>query len=218
MRKDSQEFENYLANLMDWQRPPTLTFISEQLKKDEKLGINIGDTEGFFLAFLIQALNVRSILEIGTQYGYSTTWFLSVLPQEGHLISIERDIQHYEIAQKNLHDSRCQLICGDALEVLRSSLTHNMFDLIFIDANKKAYPAYLQYAMEHVNPGGLIVGDNTFLFGEVFDPGKREVPNSMAYAMHIFNQKIFSDKRFVSCMIPTSEGLTIAMKKRAHQN
>lgn len=212
MRTEINPIDNYVISLQG-PLPAIFTQIEDQLKADGLFGINIGITEGKFLSFLVKAFGVRSILEIGTQYGYSTQWFLKNLPQDGSLTTIEKDETHYEKAKANVQDSRCHLLCGDAQVILHEQLKDKTFDLIFIDANKKAYPEYLKYAREHVSAKGLIVGDNTFMKGSVFENAKSTgVDPKLTEAMRVFNREIFSDSRFTSCIVPTAEGMTIAYK------
>lgn len=215
MREKNTSVDDYLLHL-NGELAPQLKKVEQQLAEDDLLGINIGRTEGTILSFLVQAFNVRSILEIGTQYGYSTLWFLENLPENGRLVSIEKNEVHFNKASLNIQDKRCHLICGDAQKVLFEDLANDSFDLIFIDANKKAYPRYLHYAKDHVRSGGLIIGDNTFLMNSVFEsaPVLPKIDTKLVEAMREFNRNLFSDPRFVSCILPTSEGLTIGYKKK----
>lgn len=212
MRDKQRLIDEYIKELNG---PPGPAFveIERQLKQDGIYGINIGITEGTLLAFLVRAFKVKSILEVGTQYGYSTMWFLKNLPQDGKLVTLEKNQVHYEQARQNIKDPRCTLLCGDARILMAGTLEDQTFDLIFIDANKKAYPDYLSFAKDHVNPGGLIIGDNTFMKDSVF-PGAIEskVDTALTKAMRTFNQEIFNDKRFESCIVPTGEGLTIGYR------
>lgn len=214
MRDKHNVIDDYLLQLhgpleSQWTR------VEEALKKDDLLGINIGVTEGLILSFFVKALNVKSVLEIGTQYGYSTLWFLKHLPPEGQLISIEKNEVHHQKATEHVQDPRCTLLKGDAQVLLETELKDHQFDLIFIDANKKAYPKYLKYAKEHVAEGGLIVGDNTFLMNSVFESSDvTTIDPKLVNAMREFNRDLFADTRFVSCILPTSEGMSIGFKKR----
>jgi predicted O-methyltransferase YrrM len=211
MRDNTNSVDNYLVELTG-PLDAAMGRVEEQLRKDDLFGINIGVTEGVILSFLVKAFKVRSILEIGTQYGYSTLWLLKNLPSQGTLVSIEKDPKHFSQSQENIKDPRCTLIHGDAKAILLENLKSSKFDLIFIDANKKAYPEYLKYAKEHINEGGLIIGDNTFMLNSVFkETTGSKVDKSLTEAMRLFNREIFSDSRFTSCILPTTEGLTVAL-------
>jgi predicted O-methyltransferase YrrM len=212
MRSSTDSLSEYVKSL---QKPlsETLLKIEARLRQDDKWGINIGAVEGQILQFLIKTYQIKNILEIGTQYGYSTQWMLEALPSEGKLLSLEKDPEHHQVAKSFVVDPRAQFLLGDAAELLKS-LNDKEYDLIFIDANKKAYPEYLKWAETHVSTGGLIIGDNTFLFGQVFenepaDPQKK----GMWQAMRLFNERLFANPNFETCILPTAEGLTVARRK-----
>ncbi|MBY0384239.1 O-methyltransferase [bacterium] len=212
MRSSNDSIAQYVESL-NAPRSATLVKIAEQLKKDSKWGINIGAVEAAVLQFLIKSHGIKSILEIGTQYGYSTQWMLEALPTDGRLISLEKDPSHHQMAKTLVTDSRVTFLLGDAEETL-SSLDSQFFDLIFIDANKKSYPDYLTWAESHVRSGGLIIGDNTFLFGQVYEPEPQSAQEKGRWkAMRQFNERLFKNPNFTTCLIPTSEGLTVAIKK-----
>jgi predicted O-methyltransferase YrrM len=211
MRSPKDLIADYIQSLKG-DLSPELKKIGEQLVQDKKWGINIGSAEGHILQFLIRSFRVKTILEIGTQYGYSTQWMLEALPVEGSICTLEKDEAHHAMAKSLVRDSRVTFMAGDAVDILQS-LDGRKFDLIFIDANKKAYPVYLDWALKHVPSGGLIVGDNTFLFGQVYAEEPDPQKNDLRKAMHQFNQRLLSDPQFFSCLLPTSEGLTIAIKK-----
>lgn len=210
MRGTETDLDHYLKELVPSDSPTTLA-IAEQLHRDKKWGINIGVVEGQILQWLIRTFNVKSIVEIGTQYGFSTQKMLEALPADGKIVTIEKDPEHHAQAQKMSQDSRVQFLLGDALPILQSITGEH--DLIFIDANKNGYLNYLEWSMKHVKKGGLIIGDNTFLFGHVFkDTPPADIPEKMWRTMREFNHRLFSDKSFNSCILPTNEGLTIGYR------
>ena len=189
--------------------------IRQSLDADGKLGINVDSYEGGLLKFLVQLTKAQTVLEIGTLYGYSTLWFAEALPANGRVISLEKSEEHYEKAkallQKSELNSKIDLQCGDALELLKEVKFQP--DFIFIDADKGGYGAYLDWAMEHVAPGGLIVGDNTFLFGHVYgEPWMEKTTKKAKDSMNYFNETLASNSNFRSIMLPTVEGMTIAQK------
>lgn len=212
MRTEITQLDHYLESLHP-QLSPHLMHIASALKADGKWGINIGLMEGLILQWLIKSHKVKRILEIGTQYGYSTQWMLEALPADGKIITLEKDPEHHKKAQTLITDSRVQFMVGDAVAILSELESEAPFDFIFIDANKKAYPTYLKYAEKYLKPGGFLAGDNTLLFGHVVksEPDK-DTPKEMWSAMREFNQSIFSNKSFAPCLLPTPEGLTLALK------
>lgn len=182
--------------------------------------IHIGAEEGKFLQFLVQLHQPKKIIEIGTLTGYSALWMARALPKGGHLWSIEKSPTHHAaatqvIAQSDVAD-RITLLHGDAHTHLAILAAQAPFDMIFIDADKISYPHYLDWAEENLRPGGLIVGDNTLLLGAVMaseDALPQGVRPATAQAMRLFNARLANPERYHSTLIPTQEGLTIALKR-----
>ncbi len=137
--------------------------------------ISVSPNQGRFLQILAQIVGARAILEIGTLGGYSTIWLARGLRARGHLITLEVDQKHAEVAQLNISRAGLQDIVdvrlGNALETLPqlSAEGHGPFDLIFIDADKPNIPAYFEWALKLSRPGTLIVVDNVVRNGAVID-------------------------------------------------
>lgn len=193
--------------------------IKEQLRLDHKEGINVGPYEGKLLFFLSQMIGAKKIVEIGTLYGYSTSWFLRALPSDGFLYTLEKSeetaLTAKSLLKQRKNSEQMELLVGDARENLQSITDKGPFDLIFIDANKAAYGDYLDWAIKHIKKGGLIIGDNTYLFGHVYDDKEASVRSNekQIKVMKEFNQRLAESDEFTSVMLPTPEGMTLALKK-----
>jgi len=137
--------------------------------------INVSPVQGKLLQILAQAQGARSILEIGTLGAYSTIWLARALPPGGRLITLEADPKHAEVARANLARAGLQaaveLHLGNAVETLPRLAAEGRgpFDLIFIDADKAAYPAYFTWALKLSRRGSLIIADNIVRQGAVVD-------------------------------------------------
>jgi len=126
--------------------------------------------EGALLHLLARLTAARRILEIGTLAGYSTIWLGRALPPEGQLVTLESDRAHAEVARANVARAglaNVEVAIGAALDTL-PALT-GPFDLIFIDADKRSNPQYLEHALRLSRPGTLIVADNVIRNGAVLD-------------------------------------------------
>lgn len=192
-----------------------LRAIRERLVSAGRWGVNIGGNEGKILQLLMKLTNASRVVEIGTLFGYSGVWIARALPAGGRLFTIERDHECVRMAKKAFEEcevlDRVTLVEGDALEALRD--LEGPFDLVFIDANKQAYPQYLDWAALNVRRGGLIVADNTLLGGHVAEPEKPEQLSRAQYTnMRAFNETIAHDERFFGTILPTDEGLTVAIR------
>lgn len=180
------------------------------------VGIQVSPVEGKLLQMLVKMNGIRSIVEIGSLAGYSATWMARGLPEGGVLHAIEKDAGHFALLQQTVTAAGLPIKAhhGDALEVLKSLEAQAPFDMVFIDADKGGYVDYLNWAEKHMRKGGLIVGDNTLLFGHVHHAQKPEAASRKAWeAMREFNARLGDANRYDSILIPTAEGLTVAVKR-----
>lgn len=183
---------------------------------DEHLvGIQVSPVEGKLLQMLVRMNGIRSIVEIGSLAGYSACWMARGLPEGGALHAIEKDTTHFKLLSETVVKSGLPIQAhqGAAHEVLATLEAQAPFDMVFIDADKGGYADYLDWAERHVRKGGLIIGDNTLLFGNVYKNPKPEGTSEKAWqAMREFNTRLGDVTRYDSLLIPTQEGLTIARK------
>ncbi len=135
--------------------------------------IAVSAQQGKFLSLLAGATQARRILEIGTLGGFSTIWLARGAGPQGRVVTLEYEPRHAEVARANLQRAgladRVDVLVGAALETL-PSVTGGPFDLVFIDADKENYPAYLDWAVRLARPGALIVADNVVREGRVLAP------------------------------------------------
>lgn len=194
--------------------------------EQRNMAIQVGAEEGKLLHMLIRLHQSRYVVEIGTLGGYSAIWMARALPTNGHLHTIEQDREHAELARGFIRQSgvgdRITVWEGNALDVLgRVAETVPQVDAVFIDADKISYPKYLDWAESYLKPGGLLIADNTLLFGTVYldsppeegDENYPTVRQTTWQAMRDFNMRLADNTHFESVMLPTIEGLTIAVRK-----
>lgn len=180
--------------------------------------IHISPEEGRLLQLLIRLGGYKRIVEIGTHAGYSTLWMATALPHDGRIFTIERDKNRIRMARETFQHNpassdKITLLEGKALECLTTIEHEGPFDMVFIDADKLNYENYLSWAEQHVRPGGLIIGDNTFLSGAVYgEPTTERISPSALAAIHAFNQRMGDPTRFLGVMLPTKEGWTMGIK------
>ncbi len=180
--------------------------------------IQVRPEEAKLLQFLIRSCGIKKVVEIGTLAGYSAIWMARALPEDGHVFTIEHDPMHAELAAESFKNSdvadKITLLGGPGQEML-DGLTdaEAPVDMVFIDADKSLYLDFLDWAEENVRKGGLIVGDNTFLFDAVFSktPPERVRPETIR-TMREFNSRLADPKRYCSTMIPSKQGITVALK------
>ena len=183
--------------------------------------INISPAEGKLLYFLTKMQKPEVVIEVGTLSAYSTLWMAKALADSAKIYSFESDEKAFQTAKDNVSSSdfaeKIEIIFGDAHQNLADfyngeSNAMNKADMIFIDAEKKGYPKYLDWAENSLRKGGLIVADNTFLNGSVYGENEK-TDKKLVNAMQDFNQRLADESKFDSVIIPTSEGLSAAIKK-----
>ena len=134
--------------------------------------IDVAPNQGRLLNLLAQLMGARNILEIGTLGGYSTIWLARALPAGGKLITLEADPKHAAVAQSNVARAGLtevvEVRIGRALDTL-PTLAGQVFDLVFIDADKANNPAYLEWALRLTRLGSAIIVDNVVREGGILD-------------------------------------------------
>jgi predicted O-methyltransferase YrrM len=163
---------------------------------------DVTPAEGKLLHLLARACGARSILEIGTLAGYSTIWLARALPDGGRVVTIERDAHAAEVARRNLERAGVAASVdvqeGDAREVLAT--IDDTFDFVFIDADKRSNPVYLEHALRLSHPGTLIVADNVVRGGAVVDA---ESDDESVQGIRRFTDMLASEPRVSATAIQT---------------
>ena len=147
--------------------------LSAALRDSDAAGlpqIAVSFQQGKFLSLLAGAIQARRILEIGTLGGFSTIWLARGAGPQGRVVTLEYEPKHAEVARANLERAgvgdRVEIKVGAALDTL-PTVTDGPFDLVFIDADKDNYVAYLEWAVRLARPGAIIVADNVIRDGRV---------------------------------------------------
>jgi predicted O-methyltransferase YrrM len=139
--------------------------------------IEVSPQYGMFLNLLASATGARRVLEIGTLGGYSTICLARAVGPSGHVLTLEHEPRHAEVARANLERAlvgdRVEVIVGAALDTLpqlASRPDHQPFDLVFIDADKENNASYVRWAVELARPGSIILVDNVVRAGRIVAP------------------------------------------------
>lgn len=170
--------------------------------------IQISPIQGKMLQVLAAACSARKILEIGSLGGYSGIWLARALPTTGRLITLEIDPKHAAAVRSAFTHARvadrAEVRVGRALDLLPGLESEAPFDLIFIDADKGSYPAYLDWALRLSRPGSIIVADNCIRQGRAFQqPDNEDTAGIIAY-----NRRVASDPRLASLVLPMDDEYT----------
>ncbi|WP_432934187.1 DUF2218 domain-containing protein [Microbispora sp. CA-135349] len=176
-------------------------------------GMQISHDEGALLTMLVRMSGARLAVEVGVFTGYSSICIARGLPPDGRLLACDVSTEWTSIARNYWERAgvagRIDLRIGPALETLRALPAEPVIGFAFIDADKESYPDYYEEVVTRLSPGGLVVLDNVFQGGRVFDPafqGEAQV------AVRRLNETIAQDERVESVMLPVRDGVTVARR------
>jgi predicted O-methyltransferase YrrM len=168
--------------------------------------IQVSPPQGKLLHLLARLMGARNILEMGTLGGYSSIWMARALLPGGHLLTLEADAKHAEVARANFAraglDKVIELRLGKALDSLPQVAAEGRgpFDLIFIDANKSNMTEYFDWALKLSRRGSLIIGDNVIRGGAILDAASK---NEDIQGVRRFNERVAKDPRVSATEIQT---------------
>jgi predicted O-methyltransferase YrrM len=165
---------------------------------------------GAVLTLIARMTGAMNVVEVGSGAGYSGIWLARGLAEGGTLTTIEADPQHQRLAKESYRDAgvsgRVRSILGRALDVL-PRLSDGGYDLVFIDAAKDEYPAYLDHALRLVAPGGVILADNVLWSGRVADSAATDPATE---GLRDYNRRITEDERLHSVVLTIGDGLALS--------
>ena len=192
-----------------------------------------GHLQGELMRILVQISGARRILELGTFTGYSATCMASVLPEGGHLDTLELNDELEDLIlegfEKGGVEDKVQLHIGDCKETLvrlRSEMglgavgteptdgavdTSKLYDIVYIDANKREYCEYYELVFDMVRSGGLILADNVIWDGKVCQDPLPQDKQTLSIVK--FNDMVTNDRRVESVILPLRDGLNVIRKK-----
>jgi caffeoyl-CoA O-methyltransferase len=173
-------------------------------------GMMSGRVESRLLEALIVISGARRVLEVGTFTGFGALTMAAALPDDGEVVTLERDPDTAAIARDNIESSeqghKVRLIVGDAREELGK--LEGPFDLVYIDAWKSDYPHYYEAAVPLLSPRGIMVADNVLRGGRVLD----EAADGSVAATRAFNQRVQTDERVHNALLTVGDGLMLAWR------
>lgn len=171
-----------------------------------------GHVQGRLLAMFTSMIRPRRILELGTFTGYSTLCMAEAMPVGARLYTVEIDDEWEDELRRTFGESSraadIELRIGDALDIVPR--LEEVWDMVFIDADKRLYSEYLELVLPAVRPGGFILADNTLWSGKILE---NPLPaDAQTRAIASFNDSVVVDPRLDAVMLPVRDGLTILRK------
>ncbi|WP_316834125.1 O-methyltransferase [Pedobacter nutrimenti] len=170
-----------------------------------------GHYQGRVLSMLSKLTAPKRILEIGTFTGYATLCLAEGLSADGILYTLDINVELEDMVRKSFaqspYDEQIKYILGDATQTLQD--LNEVFDLVFIDADKKNNGTYYDLVFDRIRPGGLIIVDNVLWSGKVLSNQQDKDTKNIT----TFNDKVANDARVEKLILPVRDGLFIIRKK-----
>lgn len=177
-----------------------------------------GAAQGQLMRMLALMSGARRILELGTFTGYSAICLASALPEDGHLDTLELNDELEDLILEGFEKAgladKISLHIGDCKETLqkmRSEMSGELYDIVYIDANKREYCEYYELVFDMIRPGGLILADNVIWDGKVCQNPLPQDKQTLSIVR--FNDMVAKDHRVESVILPIRDGLNVIRKK-----
>ncbi|MBQ8190549.1 MAG: class I SAM-dependent methyltransferase [Bacteroidaceae bacterium] len=172
-----------------------------------------GHLQGRMLKMFVEMIRPQTVLEIGTYSGYSALCLAEGLAEGGMLHTFEINDEQEDFTRPWLEQSpwadKITFHIGDALELVPQMGLR--FDLAFVDGDKRRYIDYYEMVLEHLNPGGYIIADNTLWDGHVLE-AETHYTDRQTLGIKAFNDLVAKDSRVEKVILPLRDGLTIIRK------
>ena len=205
------ELAAYLLDHSSSLPPIALRLIEETTALGNVAGMQVSPEQGLFMRFLVKATRSRRILEIGTFTGFSS--LMMAYGGAERIVCLDISEEFTSVARRYWaeagFDGVIDLRLGPALESLQHLGDDEIFDFVFIDADKDNYLRYFELSLGHLAPKGLIAIDNTLWSGAVLDPSDQS-PNTLA--IRAFNEALVRDDRVKPLILPIGDGLTLVTR------
>lgn len=211
-----------VGQLVKWAGPPTDDVLMDMEERAEREGFpTVGPEVGRTLALCTRLMGARSVLELGSGFGYSAYWIARALPDNGSVTLTERDADLLDDARSYFErgglTDRAAFERGDALELAEGY--DDSFDLIVLDHDTADYVRGFDTVRKLVTPGGAIITDNVASYNEILMPegllatfDGETAPNERTQVVADFLEHVHADSEFETYLLPVDEGLSVSYR------
>ena len=202
--------EEYVLSHID-KEPEVLSWLTRETHlRTLKPRMLSGHLQGRMLKMFCSMMSAKRILEIGTFTGYSALCMAEALPEDGelHTLEINDEMEEFldEVFEKSGMAEKIHLHIGDASQIIPQ--LEGLFDVVFMDGNKRHYSEYFDVVFPKLRLGGLLIADNTLWDGHVLEDSK----DAQTVGIQKFNDKVYSDDRVERVIVPVRDGMTLIRK------
>lgn len=212
---DSEYYEQ-LFNIVSYASGISLPTEEFDLKVSDKIAIEDMASSPIGLRFLkmvVKMTAAKRVFEIGTFIGLSAMTMAQAMPEDGHLVTIEKFDHFADIARENFKrnglDGKIKLLQGDAFELIDKMHNEKPFDIIFIDGNKERYAHYFKVMEPHLREGGLAIIDDSLFHGDVLNTHPR---SEKGRGVKEFLDVAAELKDWLRLLVPIGNGVMLMIK------
>jgi caffeoyl-CoA O-methyltransferase len=207
-------FHPLLAEHLDSLTPPRQRVLHAMEREAADTGFPIiGPAAGHFCYLIARLTGARRVFELGSGFGYSTAWFARAVRENGGGV-VHHVVWDEELSRRARHSLTelgfadiVEYHVAEAVETLRAQ--DGLFDLIFNDIDKQAYPDSLDVIAQKLRPGGVLIVDNLLWSGRVFDPDDRTPATE---GVRELARRVFQDPDWIASIVPIRDGLLLARR------
>ncbi|MCL2040257.1 MAG: O-methyltransferase [Bacteroidetes bacterium] len=208
------ELFNYIENNFNAENDFLRTLVNNCYSEAGIPQINITGYQANFLQFIIKLIDAKNILEIGTLAGYSAISMALSGNNIKKIITIEKNTKHYNYAKQKVNEANLtdiiELVNADAKQFLKN-YNKDLFDLVFVDADKPNYNNYLELVTPLLRHRGVCVFDNAFAFGFLLDSAPEKNEDSVKSILR-FHKKLLARKDYFTTIVPIGDGMLLSVK------
>lgn len=194
-------------------------FLQKLNEEAKALGIpdiRISADQAAFLRYMLKAVKAKNVLELGSLAGYSAISMARALPANGKLVAVELIEMHAKFIGRKAGEAGLRDIIHvenrTASDYLDSLCDEDIFDFVFIDADKERYIEYFDKSARHLKRGGIIAADNVLAFGYLTSDEIPEEEIEDVEAIRKFNDHIAGRKDFETSLVTIGDGLSLSLK------
>jgi caffeoyl-CoA O-methyltransferase len=173
----------------------------------------IGPLVGRYLYQMAMVTRTRTVLELGSGFGYSAFWFALAVGKRGHITMTDGNEENRKRAlhyfEQGGLETRFTYLVDDALRA--AAALSGPYDILLNDIDKEEYPLTIEVAARLLRPGGLFITDNLLWDGRVMD-GHDRSPGTVA--IRRFTRALYADGRFFTTLLPLRDGIAVAVKRQ----
>lgn len=209
----TDHLEDYILSHIDKEPQLLQTMFREANVKLLHPRMLSGHLQGRLLKMFTQMIRPHHVLELGTYTGYSALCIAEGLSNDALLHTIEVNDEMEDFINKYVSRSpqrdKIKLYIGDAVDII-PTFEDEMFEMVFIDADKRIYWKYFEMILPKVAPRGFILVDNTLWDGKVVEPV--DANDWQTKGILDFNERIAKDERVTKVILPLRDGITLIRK------